>query len=132
MEYKNTYYDKNDKLFYYRKRTEYINIKKSFKNEADVKEFEKIIDEDKTLTNEKINDIYNLKFNKPACNNKSGCTNIFYDKNKNRWIYIYYIGETKRKKVFDIKDEAIRFNKLINNHKDELNDNLINELYLKI
>ena len=132
MKYKNIYYDKKNKLFYYCVKNKYMNIKKSFKKEDEAKTFKKILEEDKTLTNEKINDIYNLKFNKPACNNKSGCTNIFYDKNKNRWIYIYYIGETKKKKVFAIKDEAIRFNKLINSHKDELNDNLINELYLKI
>ena len=132
MEYKNTYYDKNDKLFYYRKRTEYINIKKSFKNEDDAKEFKKILDDDKNLTDKKINDIYNLKFNKLTRNNKSGCTNVFYDKRSKRWICLYYIEKKRRLKYFDIKDEAIRFNKLINNHKDELNDNLVNELYLKI
>src|SRR5438105_898872 len=62
VKHKNIYYDKNNKLFYYRKKTKHINIRKSFKTEKEAIEFKKILNENNDLTNEKINKIYNLKF----------------------------------------------------------------------
>ena len=62
--YHNIYYDKKSKLFYYRKKTKHINISKSFKNDEETIEFTKILNENNNLTNERIDNIYNLKFNK--------------------------------------------------------------------
>ena len=119
--YHNIYYDKKSKSFYYYKKNKHINIKKSFKNEEDVIEFTKILNENNDLTNKRINNIYNLKFNKYNTEFK-----YIYDNKK--WICMYYLEGKQKQKSFDNEDEAIKFNEeIIDNKlkiiKNKLNDN---------